>query len=244
MSTPVSLATQYADPGLVIPMTKTELNDFMNEKDEQINFLEHENLTMVKQVVELRKQISATTEKRAGLTVSLSSLSKEEWDSNKKLQALQEPLKFETEKMEEVQFCLVRQVEETALLRNALVQTEKALEYSKHQWEVERACLLEEQTQEKASLEAALQQTKREKELERFQWEQEKISILESLRSTSQALDAQKKETNKHRGELTSRIQTLETQLKPFQKKNKMPVWRRLFWLFRNKSYTELSNNT
>ncbi|GLD54940.1 myosin-4-like protein [Lates japonicus] len=153
-------------------------HQLLDEKEQKMYLLGREKQALNKKAERLRRELAEVREKKMGLIADLSSSAKMERNASLKIQELEEALKNETKTRVEIETRLARRDEEMSQLQNALVQTEKNLEKSQHQWEEDRTHLLAQNKEDTTSIMQKLTQLQEDQENSQRRWDEEKTNLL------------------------------------------------------------------
>lgn len=149
----------------LILIPELELHWFLGEKDQKMATLVKENVALVNEVEQLKKQLKNQTTKanqeKAVYLAEFSKKEKTERDAVLKNEKLEEAVKTGQERQKEAETHLAQQIGETSRAKTALAQVEKDLNNERQQWQEEKSRLLDSMTTlKKASKEKEEERTK------------------------------------------------------------------------------------
>lgn len=149
----------------LILIPELELHWFLGEKDQKMATLVKENVALVNEVEQLKKQLkNQTTKANQEKVVYLAELSKKEKTERNavlKNEKLEKADKTGQEKQKEAETHLAQQIGETSRAKAALAQAEKDLNNERQQWQEEKSHFLDSiTTLKKASEEKEEERTK------------------------------------------------------------------------------------
>ncbi|XP_026198809.1 coiled-coil domain-containing protein 186-like [Anabas testudineus] len=140
-----------------IQISELEFQSIMDKKDANISKLSEENSALLKQVEQLKQQLTNQAAKaeeevtflqgelsrtQQEVTFLQGELSSKIGTADAKIQQLEEALHIEREKKEEAEALLVKQMDQNTKVLASLTQTEKTLESERSKWAEERSHLL------------------------------------------------------------------------------------------------------